>query len=87
MVLTGLSIIALVLYAYRTRLTAAEADIRRSLITSSLTPSVFATSMIVAIWSPRLATFMWLLVAVVHILADPIMDRLSPTSSKEVAED
>ncbi len=78
MVLAGMSILALVVYAHRARLTASEADIRGSLIRSSLTPSVFAASMVVAIWSPRIATYMWLLVAVVHMVADPFMTRATP---------
>lgn len=76
MVLTGMSIFALVLYAHRARLIAAEADIRGPLIRSLLMPSVFAASMVVAIWSPRAAMYMWLLVVAARVIGDPIIDRL-----------
>jgi uncharacterized membrane protein len=76
MVLTGASIFALVLYAHRARRIAAETDIRGPLIRSSLMPSVFAVSMVVAIWSPRAAMYMWLLVVAVRVIGDPIIDRL-----------
>jgi hypothetical protein len=39
-------------------------------------PSVFAVSMVVAIWSPRAAMYMWLLVVAVRVIGDPIIDRL-----------
>lgn len=76
MVVTGVSIFALVLHAYRAGLIAAETDIRGPLIRSSLMPVVFGTSMIVAIWNPRAAMYMWLLVVAARIIGDPMIDRL-----------
>lgn len=76
MVLTGLSIFALVVHAHRAHLIAVEADIRGPLIRSSIMPAVFAASMIVAIWHPRAAMYMWLLVVAIRIIGDPIIDRL-----------
>jgi TMEM175 potassium channel family protein len=87
MVLTGMSILALSLYARRSRLVAAEADIRKSIIRSSFTPSVFAASMIVAVWSPQVAMYMWILAAVIHVVADPIVDRLAPAHTTENVRD
>ena len=74
MTLTGLSILALAAYAERAHLTAPGVDIRMSMIKSSLTPLVFASSMIVAIWSPTWATNMWWLVAVAFFIVDPIIN-------------
>jgi len=76
MVLTGISIFALVLHAHRAGLIAAETDIRGPLIRSSIMPAVFAVSMVVAVWNPRAAMYMWLLVVAIRIIGDPIIDRL-----------
>ena len=73
MVLTGLSIIALSAYAHKAHLTSPDADLRLSMIKSSITPGVFAASMVVALWSPRWATNMWWLVAVAYFVVYPIL--------------
>ena len=75
MTLTGLSIIAMEAYAFRAHLTAPEAFARVSLLKSSITPLVFALSMIVAIWSPIWATRMWWLVAAAFFVVDPIVNN------------
>ena len=72
--LTGLSMLALIAYAYRSHLTAPEANIRVALVKSSLTPLVFGSSMIVAIWSPAWATRMWWLVAFAYFVVDPMLN-------------
>ena len=85
--LTGLSMLALIVYAYRSGLTAPEADIRVAVVKSSLTPLVFASSMVVAIWSPALATSMWWLVAVIFFVVDPLIGSrwLSPIAKQKDA--
>jgi uncharacterized membrane protein len=74
MVITGLSIIALSAYAHGAQLTSSDADFKLSMIKSSITPAVFAASMVVALWSPRWATNMWWLVAVAYFVVDPIIN-------------
>jgi uncharacterized membrane protein len=74
MTLTGLSILALTAYAKHAHLTAPEADVGMSMMKSALTPLVFASSMVVAIWSPTWATNMWWLVAVAFFVVDPIIN-------------
>ena len=74
MVMTGLSILALSVYAYRAHLMTPTVDIRLSVIKSSITPGVFASSMVVALWSPVWATRMWWLVAVAYFVVDPILN-------------
>jgi uncharacterized membrane protein len=74
MTLTGLSVLAMTFYAYRAKLTAPEADIRVAMIKSSLTPSVFGVSIVVAIWSPTFATSMWWLIAVAYFVVDPLVN-------------
>ncbi|NTU72135.1 MAG: DUF1211 domain-containing protein [Coriobacteriia bacterium] len=71
MTLTGLSILGLIVYAKRAGLTQPDVDMRTSLIKAGLTPAVFAASMVVAVWSPAIATSLWWLVAVVHFVIDP----------------
>lgn len=82
MVLVGLSIIVLTLYARGAHLTAPGADIRTSMIKSSITPAVFAASMVVAIFSPRWAMGLWVLIAVAYFVVDPLINsdwrRLAP---------
>jgi uncharacterized membrane protein len=75
MTLTGLSIIALEAYAFHARLTAPETDARASLIKSSITPLVFALSMIVAVWSPLWAARMWWLVTIAFFVVDPLINN------------
>ena len=74
MVLTGLSIIALSAYAHKAHLTSSDADFRLSMIKSSITPGVFAASMVVALWSAKWATRMWWLVAVAYFVVDPVLN-------------
>ena len=73
MVLTGLSILGLTIYAHSAGLTAPGSDMRTSVVRSSLTPLVFASSMVVAIWSPSWAASMWWLIAVVFFVVDPLV--------------
>ncbi len=82
--LTGLSMLALIGYAYRSHLTAPEANIRVALVKSSLTPLVFGSSMIVAIWSPAWATRMWWLIAIAFFIVDPLIGNrwLSPITKR-----
>jgi uncharacterized membrane protein len=75
MTLTGLSIIALETYAFRAGLTAPEVNKEASLAKSSITPLVFASSMIIAVWSPVWATRMWWLVAIAFFVVDPITNN------------
>lgn len=75
MTLTGLSIIALKLYAFRARLTAPEASVRGAMLRSAITPFVFALSMIIALWSPSWATRTWWLAAVAFFVVDPIINN------------
>jgi uncharacterized membrane protein len=74
MTLTGLSIIALKSYAFRAGLTAPSADMQRTIVRSSITPAVFAVSVLVAFWSPQWATRMWWLAALAFFVVDPIVN-------------
>jgi uncharacterized membrane protein len=74
MVVTGLSIIALSVYAHKAGLTSRDADFRLSMIKSSITPGVFAASMVVSLWSPYWATKMWWLVALAYFVVDPLIN-------------
>jgi len=74
MTLTGLSILALAAYARHAHLIAPGADVSMSMVKSSLAPLVFASSMVVAVWSPTWATNMWWLVAIAFFLVDPIIN-------------
>jgi uncharacterized membrane protein len=74
MTLTGLSIIALKTYAFRANLTAPSADMRGAIIRSSITPAVFALSVLVAFWSPKWATRMWWIAALAFFVVDPIVN-------------
>jgi uncharacterized membrane protein len=74
MTVTGLSILGLTAYARRAHLTAPGANVGLSMLKSSLTPLVFATSMIVAFWSPTWATSMWWLIAIIFFVVDPILN-------------
>jgi uncharacterized membrane protein len=75
MTLTGLSVLALWLYAYYGgHLTRPGTDVRIGTIKTLITPTIFGTSMIVAIWDPRAATYMWWLVAIAFFVVDPIVN-------------
>lgn len=74
MTLTGLAIAALMLYAFRSGLMCDGADMRMSLTKALITPCVFGVSMVVAIWSPTIASSMWWLIAVVYFVIDPIVN-------------
>jgi uncharacterized membrane protein len=74
MTLTGLSVLATMGYAYSAHLTAAEADWRIALTKSAITPIVFASSMVVGLWNPIVASNMWWLVAIAFFVVDPILN-------------
>ncbi len=74
MTLTGIAVLFMLLYAYSSGLTAPGADRRVAVIKSFITPTVFGTSMIVALWSPTWASNMWWLVAIAYFVVDPILN-------------
>jgi uncharacterized membrane protein len=74
MTLTGLSVLAATSYAYRAKLTSPDASIVPALAKSAITPAVFALSMLVAFWSPALASKTWWLVAIAFFVVDPMIN-------------
>jgi len=86
MTITGISLVGLTAYAYSAHLTSPDASERVALIKSSITPGVFALSMLVSLWSPEWATRMWWLVAVGFFVIDPILNsnwRLKDRGAKK----